>query len=78
MDITYQQNEQGLRDVTKTNTVYLKRHLQDLWLNNYNMHLSRAWNANLHAQYDIDAYAAMRQLEYSYFKKMLPRKPPTG
>ena len=62
-NVTYKQFKQCLIDVAKTNTVYLKRQLPDIWVNNYNPHISRVWNANLDIQYVTDAYVPTSELQ---------------
>ena len=49
----------------KRNNVYLKRRVQDRWVNNYNPHLIRCWNGNMDIQYILDPFAAaMYMLSY--------------
>ncbi|XP_072046834.1 uncharacterized protein [Amphiura filiformis] len=63
--VTQSEFEEYLALVTKKNTMYLKRRVQDQWVNNYNPHLIRCWNGNMDIQYVLDPYAAaMYMLSY--------------
>ncbi|KAI8503435.1 hypothetical protein Bbelb_184060 [Branchiostoma belcheri] len=48
--------------------VVLRREPKDMWVNNYNPHLLRAWNANMDIQYVLDAYSCVRYI-VSYISK---------
>ncbi len=64
-NITHSQFQECLTTLAKRNTVYLKRRVQDQWVNNYNPHLIRCWNGNMDIQYILDPFAAtMYMLSY--------------
>ncbi|XP_066290966.1 uncharacterized protein [Branchiostoma lanceolatum] len=46
----------------------LQRDPSDLWVNNYNPHLLRAWNANMDIQYVVDPYSCAKYI-VSYISK---------
>ncbi|XP_066283397.1 uncharacterized protein [Branchiostoma lanceolatum] len=48
--------------------VVLRREPKDMWVNNYNPHLLRAWNANMDIQYVLDPYSCVRYI-VSYISK---------
>ncbi|XP_066264724.1 uncharacterized protein [Branchiostoma lanceolatum] len=48
--------------------VVLRREPKDMWVNNYNPHLLRAWNGNMDIQYVLDAYSCVRYI-VSYISK---------
>lgn len=66
--MTYSQFKQCIVDIATRNTVHIKRRVSDIWVNNYNEHLSRAWNANLDIQFVIDSYACVAYI-LSYISK---------
>ena len=49
-------------------SIVLKRQPQDVWVNLYNPHLIRCWNANMDIQYICDAYACVAYV-VSYMSK---------
>jgi hypothetical protein len=57
--ITQSEFEEILADVAKRKTMYLKRRIQDQWINNYNPHLIRCWNGNMDIQYCLDPFSAV-------------------
>ncbi|KAI8498196.1 hypothetical protein Bbelb_241400 [Branchiostoma belcheri] len=48
--------------------IMLRREPKDMWVNNYNPHLLRAWNANMDIQYVLDAYSCVKYI-VSYISK---------
>lgn len=66
--VTYSQFKQCLVYIATRNTEHIKRRVSDIWVNNYNEHLSRAWNANLDIQFVIDSYACVAYI-LSYISK---------
>ncbi|XP_066288772.1 uncharacterized protein [Branchiostoma lanceolatum] len=48
--------------------VVLRREPKDMWVNNYNPHLLRAWNGNMDIQYVLDAYSCVKYI-VSYISK---------
>lgn len=48
--------------------IYLKRNVKDIWINNYNKHLLRLWNANMDIQFVLDAYSCIMYI-LSYITK---------
>ena len=54
--LTQQEFEDLMCTVATKTTVYLKRDCKDLWINNYNVGLLKAWSANMDIQYILDAY----------------------
>ncbi|XP_069138832.1 uncharacterized protein [Argopecten irradians] len=51
--------EKACNTLTKRTNVVLKRDSHDVWINQYNPHLLRCWNANMDIQYVTDAYACV-------------------
>ena len=66
--ISHSQFENALSNLANRNMVYLKRHSQEAWVNNYNPHLIRCWNGNMDIQYVLDPYAAAKYM-LSYLTK---------
>ncbi|XP_078579125.1 uncharacterized protein LOC144863641 isoform X1 [Branchiostoma floridae x Branchiostoma japonicum] len=48
--------------------VFLRRDPKDMWVNNFNPHLLRAWNGNMDIQYIFDAYSCVKYI-VSYISK---------
>ena len=64
-EITQSEFQDLLAQVTRRNTLHLKRSIHEQWINNYNPHLIRCWNGNMDIQYVLDPYAcAMYMLSY--------------
>lgn len=51
-----------------TKTIVLKREPKECWINQYNTHLLKAWNANIDLQYVVDAYSCINYI-LSYISK---------
>ena len=66
--ITQAEFESNLAKVSQKQDVYLKRRVQDQWINNYNPHLIRCWNGNMDIQYVLDPYACAMYI-VSYITK---------
>ena len=66
--ISQDEFEKYLSKVSQKQTVYLKRRVQDQWINNYNPDLIRCWNGNMDIQYVLDAYACAMYI-VSYITK---------
>ncbi|XP_028298421.1 uncharacterized protein LOC114460697 [Gouania willdenowi] len=60
--MTYAEN------LTSGSVVMLKRHPNDSWVNAYNPHLLRAWNANMDIQYVLNDYCCAQYM-MSYITK---------
>ena len=67
-NITYDQFKESLTAITKKNTIYHKRDLNDGWVNKYNPTLLHAWNANMDIQYVMDPYSCVAYI-LSYINK---------
>ncbi|XP_061175632.1 uncharacterized protein LOC133184560 [Saccostrea echinata] len=66
--LTQEEFEKCFSFITKRNTVVLKRLPNELFTNQYNEHLLRAWNANMDIQYVLDAYSCVVYI-ISYISK---------
>ncbi|KAI8518266.1 hypothetical protein Bbelb_042830 [Branchiostoma belcheri] len=66
--ITTAQLCEALNLMATRKQVMLRREPKDMWVNNYNPHLLRAWNANIDIQYVLDAYSCVRYI-VSYISK---------
>ncbi|KAI8514787.1 hypothetical protein Bbelb_073780 [Branchiostoma belcheri] len=66
--ITSAQLCEALNLMATRKQVMLRREPKDMWVNNYNPHLLRAWNANIDIQYVLDAYSCVRYI-VSYISK---------
>ncbi|KAI8513472.1 hypothetical protein Bbelb_101110 [Branchiostoma belcheri] len=66
--ITTAQLCEALNLMATRKQVMLRRDPKDMWVNNYNPHLLRAWNANIDIQYVLDAYSCVRYI-VSYISK---------
>ncbi|XP_073694460.1 uncharacterized protein [Garra rufa] len=51
--------EKAYKQCSKKKTVVLKRSPKDVWVNQYNKHLLRAWQGNMDIQYVTDAYSVV-------------------
>ncbi|XP_055956976.1 ATP-dependent DNA helicase PIF1-like [Patella vulgata] len=68
LDITQELFVKACEKLTKKNNLVLKRDHKDVWINQYNPDLLRAWNANLDKQYVFDAYSCIVYI-VSYISK---------
>ncbi|KAK6165196.1 hypothetical protein SNE40_023581 [Patella caerulea] len=68
LDITQELFVKACEKLTKKNNLVLKRDPKDVWINQYNPDLLRAWNANLDIQYVFDAYSCIVYI-VSYISK---------
>lgn len=60
--------EECFRYVTKRDTVVLQRQTSEVFTNQYNKHLLKAWNANMDIQYILDAFSCVVYI-ISYISK---------
>nr|XP_055075157.1 uncharacterized protein LOC129454640 [Misgurnus anguillicaudatus] len=51
--------EKAYKKCSKKKSVVLKRNPKDVWVNQYNKHLIRAWQGNMDIQYVTDAYSVV-------------------
>ncbi|XP_073723480.1 LOW QUALITY PROTEIN: uncharacterized protein [Misgurnus anguillicaudatus] len=51
--------EKAYKKCSKKKSVVLKRNPNDVWVNQYNKHLIRAWHGNMDIQYVTDAYSVV-------------------
>ncbi|XP_078582369.1 uncharacterized protein LOC144865469 isoform X1 [Branchiostoma floridae x Branchiostoma japonicum] len=58
----------ALNLIANRKQVFLRREPKDMWVNNFNPHLLRAWNANMDIQYVLDAYSCVKYI-VSYISK---------
>ena len=68
LGITQEGFEKANKLMSNKVSIVLKRNPQDVWVNQYNPDLSRAWNANLDIQYITDIYGAVAYV-VSYMSK---------
>ncbi|XP_071172145.1 uncharacterized protein [Mytilus edulis] len=66
--LTQESFETYFRFITNRNTVVLKREPNEIYTNQYNPHLLRAWNANMDIQYILDAFSCVVYI-ISYISK---------
>ncbi|CAG2254348.1 unnamed protein product [Mytilus edulis] len=66
--LTQESFEKYFRFITNRNTVVLKREPNEIYTNQYNPHLLRAWNANMDIQYILDAFSCVVYI-ISYISK---------
>ena len=67
-NVTHSKLEESLEIMSNRKIIYLKRGINDRWVNNYNPHLIRCWNGNMDIQYVLDAYACVMYI-VSYITK---------
>ena len=65
---TQEEFEKYFGFITKRNTVVLKRKANELYINRYDKHLLRSWNANMDIQYVLDAFSCVVYI-ISYISK---------
>ncbi|XP_062589569.1 uncharacterized protein LOC134251199, partial [Saccostrea cucullata] len=66
--LTQEEFELCFSFITKRNTIVLKREPIEVYTNQYNKHLLRAWNANMDIQYILDAFSCVVYI-ISYISK---------
>ncbi|XP_071131126.1 reticulocyte-binding protein homolog 2a-like [Mytilus edulis] len=66
--LTQESFETYYRFITNRNTVVLKRQSNEIYTNQYNPHLLRAWDANMDIQYILDAFSCVVYI-ISYISK---------
>ena len=64
----FEEFQEAMRVVAKKASVVLKRNQEDVFINNYNPDLLRAWNANIDVQYVLDPYSCIMYI-ISYIAK---------
>ncbi|XP_062414952.1 uncharacterized protein LOC134107225 [Pungitius pungitius] len=67
-NLTLQEYEGCLNVINKSSAVILKREPKDCWVNGYNPHLLKAWDANIDVSYILNAYSCIMYLT-SYITK---------
>ena len=67
-NITQSDFEESLEILSSRTIMYLKRGLNEQWVNNYNADLIRAWNGNMDIQYVLNPYACIMYM-VSYITK---------
>ncbi|XP_041461886.1 uncharacterized protein LOC121413199 isoform X1 [Lytechinus variegatus] len=68
LGITQNQFESAHNEIASQESVIIQREPQDVWVNQYNPQLLRAWNANMDLQYVTNAYACVAYI-VSYMSK---------
>ena len=68
LDVSERQYILAIRSSLSTPTIFLKRSLNELRINNYNSVCLRAWRANMDIQYVLDVYACAMYI-VSYISK---------
>ncbi|XP_049319588.1 uncharacterized protein LOC125781000 [Astyanax mexicanus] len=68
LDINQEIFEAAYQTMTKKTSVVLKRKPCDVWVNQYNTDLLKAWNANMDIQFVVDAYSCIVYI-ISYISK---------
>ena len=54
--VTQASFEAMINSILRRPTVVLQRSLAELWVNGYNIHLLRSWDANIDLQFVLDSY----------------------
>ncbi|XP_076838347.1 uncharacterized protein LOC143483367 [Brachyhypopomus gauderio] len=57
-----------VNSLTRSSVIMMKRQPKDAWVNGYNKHLLRAWNANIDIQYILNPYSCVMYI-LSYISK---------
>ena len=55
----FKEFQEAMKVVAKKPSVVLKRDKGDIFVNNYNPDVLRAWNANIDVQYVLDPYSCI-------------------
>ena len=66
--LTYQEFRTIIENLTTGNVIVMKRRPIDCWVNGYNVHLLRVWNANMDIQFVLDEYCCIAYM-LSYISK---------
>lgn len=66
--LTQQQFQECFSAITKRNTIVLNRKPSEIYTNQYNKDLFRAWNANMDIQFILDAFSCVVYI-ISYISK---------
>ncbi|KAL6485916.1 hypothetical protein MHYP_G00053080 [Metynnis hypsauchen] len=67
-NMTYKEFFSHLNSLSETNVIMQKREIKDCWINGYNPHLLRAWNANMDIQFILNPYSCIMYM-LSYITK---------
>ena len=68
LNLSYDDYILGVRSSIKSRTIFLKREIHEININNYNKDCLKAWRANMDIQYIIDSYACATYI-VSYMSK---------
>ena len=68
LGITQEQFEKAYAELASQESIILKRKPQDVWINQFNPHLLRCWNANMDLQYVSNVFACVSYV-VSYLSK---------
>ena len=68
LGITQKQFENAYAELASQESIILKRKPQDVWINQFNPHLLRCWNANMDLQYVSNVFACVSYV-VSYMSK---------
>ncbi len=68
LGITQAAFEAAYKRFGRSTHVVLKRQVSEVWVNQYNKHLLKTWNANMDIQYVVNAYACVVYI-ISYISK---------
>ncbi|KAI4871520.1 hypothetical protein NFI96_008876 [Prochilodus magdalenae] len=67
-NMTYDEFYSHLNSLSEGNAVMQKREIKDCWINGYNPHLLRSWNANMDIQFILNPYSCIMYM-LSYITK---------
>ncbi|KAI4881835.1 hypothetical protein NFI96_007838, partial [Prochilodus magdalenae] len=67
-NMTYDEFYSHLNSLSEANVVMQKREIKDCWINGYNPHLLRSWNANMDIQFILNPYSCIMYM-LSYITK---------
>ncbi|MBN3308108.1 ZMYM1 protein, partial [Amia calva] len=57
--LTYKEYMDCIEFISTSNTIIMRREPKDCWVNGYNKHLLKAWNANMDIQYILNPYCCI-------------------
>src|SRR4029434_6255645 len=66
--LSYEEYLNCITSLTTSSVLVMKRQPKDCWINGYNKHLLRAWNANIDIQYILNPYSCIMYI-LSYISK---------
>ncbi|KAE8296893.1 hypothetical protein D5F01_LYC03504 [Larimichthys crocea] len=71
-NLTYEEYQKHVTNLTMSNVIVLKRHPKDCWVNGYNPDLLRAWNANMDIQFVLAEYSClMYMISYEFLNDVI-------